>query len=168
MEFIKVFQISDTLNNKVNIEKLSLELKTSTIKESSTEIKFGNEIFVRYTNEIDADDQLLLTQIISAHDGDDAQAYSEEAVSGRENKIRELNQLAMFHPILDNVETVRFLTYIDNYVNAYVRSGIHDVVVEKIMLEAQDTGGDYHAYLNQVVNTSGNKTFEYFIAAITA
>ena len=168
MENIKVFKIDNTLNGKVNIEKLSLELKTSVIKESSTELKFGGEIQIRYQNEIDEDDLLILTSIIENHDGADAQAYHDEAVSARENKIRELNQLAMFHPLLDNIQTVRFLTFIDNYINGFVRSGIHDVVVEKIAMEAQNTDGDYYDYLNLTVNTKGNKTYEYFIGAIMA
>lgn len=164
MELIKVFKISDTLNNRVNIEKLSLELKTSTISVYSSEMKFGDEIFVRYPEEISEQEVQTLTAIINAHDGEDAEAYNEDAVSGRENKIRELNQLAMFHPLLDNVETVRFLTFIDNYINAYVRSGIATVVHEKIIAEAQ--AGDYVNYLNQVVNTAGNKVFEYFVSKI--
>ena len=166
MELIKVFKITDTLNNTVNVEKLSLELKTSTISIPAEPMKFGEEIFVRFSEEITAADVVTLVQIVNAHDGEDASAYNEEAVRTRENRIREINQLAMYHPVLDNVTTVRFLTFIDNYVNAYVRSGITTVIHEKIMYEAGDNGVEYKDYLNLIVNTKGNKTFEYFLSKL--
>ena len=166
MELIKVFQIVDTLNGILNAEKLSLELKTSPITKPAKVTKFGNEIFIRFEEEIVGTDVTMLQDIVANHDGGDADAYNEEAVEARENKIREINQLAMYHPVLDNVETVRFLTFIDNYINAYVRSGVATVVHEKIITEAMDTEGVYYTYLNQIVNTVGNKTFEYFLSKI--
>lgn len=166
MEIIKVFKISDTLNNKLNVEKLSIELKTSTITVEANPVKFGDEIYVRFPEELPGSDITTLNALIAAHDGGDAEAYNEASVAAREKKIRELNQMAMYHPVLDNIMTVRFLTHIDNYVNAYIRSGIATVVQEKIMQEAENTEGDFYTYLHQIVNTKGNKTYEYFLASI--
>ena len=166
MEFIKVFKVEDTVNKKLNLEKLSLELKTSIISQPSTEFQIGQEIFIRYTEDITPEDIITLQGIIAAHDGEDAEAYNDHSVSVRENKIRELNQLAMYHPVLDNETTVRFLTHIDNYINAYIRSGIAVVVQGKIIEEATNPAGTYFDYLNEIVNTAGNKTYEYFLSKI--
>jgi len=166
MEFIKVFKVADTINKKLNLEKLSLELKTSTIIESSIESQIGQEIYIRYVEDITPEDSITLQGIVTSHDGEDATAYNDKSVKERENKIREINQLAMYHPVLDNETTVRFLTFIDNYINAYVRSGIATVVHEKIIQEANNTSGEYFDYLGQIVNTVGNKTYEYFISKI--
>ena len=166
MEIIKVFKITDTLNNKVNIEKLSIELKTSVISKEAYPSKFIDEIFVRFQEEITADDLLVLEAAIAAHDGGEADV-TEDLVQGREFKIRELVQMAKYHPVLDDATTTAYLTDIDNYINAFIRSGDVSSLVPKIAADAADVENPFHTYLNQVVNTQGNYTFEYFIQKIT-
>ncbi len=166
MKIIKVFEISDTLNNKVNIEKLSIELKTSTVSKEAYPYKFGNDIFVQFDEEITEADMTVLEAAIAAHDGAEADV-TEDLVTAREYKIRELVQMAKYHPVLDDAETTAYLTEIDNFINAFIRSGDTSSIVPKIASDAADTGNAFHVYLNQVVNTQGNFTYEYFIAKIT-
>lgn len=165
MEIIKVFKLTDTLNNKVNIEKLSIELKTSTISKEAYPTKFANEIHVRFLEEITSEDLTVLQAAIAAHDGGEADV-TEDLVQQREFNIRELVQMAKYHPVLDNAETTAYLTNIDNYINAYIRSGDTSSIIPKIAGDAQDTENPFYAYLNQVVNTQGNLTYEYFISKI--
>jgi len=166
MKHSVIFTVEETANFKVNSDKLKLEIKTSTISESIDVAIIGADIMINSQNPIGGDDLELLIQIVTAHDGNDAVAFSENAIGERESNIRELNQLAMFHPLLDNVETVRYLTHIDNHINAYIRTGITDVVVEKISTDAQNPDGQFFGFLHQVVNEAGNKTYEYFIGKI--
>lgn len=159
-------QFSDTANGKVNFEKLYIELKSS--KVPIREVKgFAGEIYVKCDSELTEDQKIELNSFISAHDGAEPEAFDSHAIDARELNIRELNQLAIYSPRLNNVETVKYLTSIDNWINAYVRSGITDVIVAKISADAQDPGGDHFDYLHKVVNEKGNKTYEYFIGKIT-
>ena len=166
MKIIKVFAVSDTLNSKVNIEKLSIELKTSTITKEAYPYKFGNDIFVQFDEEITETDMTTLSAAIAAHDGAAADV-TDDLVTAREYKIRELVQMAKYHPVLDNAETTAYLTDIDNFINAFIRSGDTSSIVAKIAGDAADVNSPFHTYLNQVVNTQGNFTYEYFIAKIT-
>lgn len=166
MEIIKVYKISDTANNIVNIEKLSIELKTSTITKEAYPTKFIDEIYVRFEEEITEADMTTLGLLIAAHDGAPADV-TDDLVTAREFKIRELVQMAKYHPVLDNAETTAYLTDIDNFINAFIRSGDTSSIVPKIAGDAADVNSPFHTYLNQVVNTQGNFTYEYFIAKIT-
>jgi len=162
---IYTYEISSTLNNKVNYQKLHLEALASIVPVNSIEGIKG-QIFLFVDEEMSQAEKDAMVLIIQNHDGEDASAFDNHAVSAREDKIRELNQLAMYHPILDNVSTVRYLTSIDNHINAYVRSGINTVLVEKIFMDAQ-VGEPHYDFLNQIVNEAGNVTYEYFISKVS-
>lgn len=159
-------QFSETANGKVNFEKLYIELKSSSVP--VREVKgYAGEIYVKFDLELTDEQKIELDSFISLHDGAEPEAFDSHAIDGRELIIRELNQLAIYSPRLDNVDTVKYLTSIDNHINAFVRSGITTVLVQKIISDAQNTTGEHFAYLHEIVNEKGNKTYEYFIAKIT-
>lgn len=162
--YIKEF--SHTANGKVNFEKLYIELKSSKVPLSKV-YGFGGRIYVECPDILTPEQILELDGFITAHDGAEPEAFDDHAIASREKNIRELNQLAIYSPRLDNVDTVKYLTSIDNWINAYVRSGITDIIVAKIAADAQNPSGEHFAYLHEVVNEKGNKTYEYFIGKIT-
>lgn len=161
-----IYNVSSTLNNKVNYEKLYIELKASTLVGIDSVEGIKGKIYINVANELDESNKTILTDMIASHDGSEASAFDSHAIDEREGKIRELNQLAIYHPLLDNIGTVSYLTSIDNWINAYVRSGINNVLVAKIATDAQNADGEYFDYLHTTVNEDGNKTYEYFIAKI--
>lgn len=164
ISYIKEF--SETKNNKVNFEKLYIELKSSSVTFSTVEGIKG-KIFVFCDEELTEAQLLDLDNFISNHDGAEPEAFSDSAIAMRENTIREINQLAIYSPYLpNNVQTVEYLTSIDNYLNAFVRSGINDVLVTKIVTDAQNPSHPQFTYLHTVVNEHGNKTYEYLIGKI--
>ena len=158
-------EVSATQNSKVNFEKLYVQLKSSTVPMDSVD-GINGKIYVNVPTELTAAQVLEMDAVIAAHDGAEPLALDSHAIEAREHQIRELNQLAQYSDHLDNIQTVDYLTSIDNWINAYVRSGINDVLVAKIAADAADSGGPFFAYLHTVVNEAGNKTFEYFIAKI--
>lgn len=161
---IYIHEISESLNNRVNFQKLYLELMATPIPVLGVEGIKG-KIYVEVSTELSDELKLQLIAVINNHDGEDATAFSLHAIDAREEKIRELNQLAIFHPLLDNIAIVEYLTSIDNYINSYKRSGINTVLIGKIFADAQVKEPHYD-FLNQVVNLEGNKTFEYFISKV--
>lgn len=163
----KIYDISQTANNAVNLQKLDLEIRASEIEYYVTPVyQFGgNRIYVEFEQTPTAAHLLILDGIIAAHDGANAN-ISEKEVNAREGKIRELTQMAIFHPLLDNVEATRYLTSIDNHFNAWKRSGITDVLVEQITADAANVGHPQHGFLNEVVNPEGNTTSEFLLSMI--
>lgn len=165
MGIIKTFDISITPNHSVNTEKLNYELKTSPIASSVYAYTIGDKIIhIEFKNEdsVSPEESLILQQILSVHDGAEAEV-TQHKVDDRELKIRGLVQMAFYHPLLDNDITTSYLTSIDNYINAFIRGGNYSSIVAKLSSDGMDTEGEFYNYLNQVVNTSGNKTFEFFI-----
>ena len=159
-------EFTQTENNRVNFEKLTLELRSSKVPFTSIEPLAG-KIYINCVAPITTEEETELDLFISNHDGAEPDAFDEEKIKIRENKIRGINQLAIYSPYLpDNVMTVSYLTSIDNYINAYIRSGITDVIVQKISEDAANPEGEFFAYLHTVVNQAGNKTYEYLIGTI--
>lgn len=159
-------ELTDTQNNKVNFEKLTLELKSSKVPFLSVEPLVG-KIYINCLAPLTVEEETELDLFISNHDGAEPEAFDEQKIYERENIIRSINQLAIYSPYLkDNIMTVRYLTSIDNYINAYIRSGITQVLEEKITRDASDPEGEFFAYLHTVVNQAGNKTYEYLIGTI--
>ena len=149
-----IYELSETANNKVNHDKLYIELKVSTIPKVISSEGIKGKIYLFLEEVITNEQELELNAIIASHDGEDAIAFEERDIAARELIIRELNQLAIYHPLLDNIKTVNYLTSIDNWVNAYVRSGINDVLIAKIAYDAGDTGSEHFPYLHTIVNES--------------
>lgn len=162
----KIYNISDTLNSKVNIQKLDLEIRASEIQNFETPpYLFTNRIFIEFSETPTADDVTALDAIIAAHDGEEANV-SEAQVNARETKIRELTEMAILHPLLDNNDAVEYLTSIDNWFNAWKRSGINTSLLTKIGTDAADVGHPQHAFLNVVVNPEGNTTAQFLQSMI--
>ena len=68
---------------------------------------------------------------------------------------------------MPSIDTEEYLVEIDNYLNAWKRSGRNTVLINKILADATNTNHPKHTYLNTVVNEAGNKTFEYFISIVS-
>ncbi len=163
-----IYEISETLNSKVNIEKLDLEIRASTIENYQTPPYLLNgNIYVQFTQDATPADKTNLDAIIAAHDGDIA-GVSETQVSAREKKIRELTEMALYHPALGESDTVEYLTSIDNHFNGWKRSGVDSVLVAKIVADATSGSHPQDTFLNTVVTPEGNKTFEFLISMIQA
>lgn len=161
-----IYNVSDTLNNKVNLEKLDLEIRASIIENYNTPpYLYAGKLYIELSQQPTDAEKLQLTNIIAGHDGEYA-AINEEQVKSREQKIRDLTEMALYHPDLVDEDTVAYLTSIDNHFNGWKRSGVSSVLQAKIVEDAQNTNHPQHAFLNTVVNTAGNKTFEYLISII--
>lgn len=162
----KIYDKSATLNGVVNYEKLDLEIRASTIQHYITPVyEFKAMIFVEFEQTPSTEDVTTLEAIIGAHDGQKANV-SQVQVDAREKKIRELTEMALYHPSLDDNSTVEYLTSIDNWFNAWKRSGIDTSLVTKIVTDATSGTHPQDAFLNTVINPEGNKTFEFLISAI--
>lgn len=166
MSLAYIYTLQETANGKVNLEKLDLEIRASTVPDYVTPPKmYSGNIFIEVENGLSAADKLILDGIVANHDGEEADV-SEDSVNKRENKIRELTELALLHPLLDNVDSVRYLTSIDNMFNAWKRSGVDTVLIEQIVADATSGVHPQDAFLNEVVNAEGNKTYEFLISVI--
>lgn len=162
----KIYDKSATLNGVVNYEKLDLEIRASTIQHYVTPAyEFKGMIFVEFEQAPSTEDVTTLEGIIAAHDGEKANV-SQVQVGNREKKIRELTEMALYHPSLNNNDTVEYLTSIDNWFNAWKRSGIDTSLVSKIVTDATSGTHPQDAFLNTIVNPDGNKTFEFLISMI--
>jgi hypothetical protein len=162
----KIYPLSATLNGKINLQKIDLEIRASTIELYETPAYlFKGMLYVEFSGSPSEADVTQLEEIIAGHDGEDA-SVSEAHVNEREEKIRELTQMAIFHPLLDNTETVEYLTSIDNWFNAWKRSGIETSLVSKIASDALSGTHPQDTFLNTVVNPEGNKCFEFLISVI--
>jgi hypothetical protein len=167
MKTIYQYPITDTLNNKVNALTLHLEIKASTVYNYEECKVIGNkDIQLFFSTGIDDAHKTILDTIVSDHTGEVA-LVDEVYVEERESKIRELTEMAILHPSLPPLETEEYLVEIDNYLNAWKRSGRNSVLISKLMADALDTNHPRYTYLNTVVNEAGNKTFEYFISIVS-
>ena len=161
-----IYNISSTLNSKVNIEKLNLEIRASPILNFVTPpYMFNGNIFCEFTQDATTGDKTLLDSIIAAHDGEPANV-TEAEVNARETKIRELTEMSIYHPDLDNNDAVEYLTSIDNWFNAWKRSGIDTSLVAKVVTDASSGTHPQDVFLNTVINPEGNKCFEFIISII--
>lgn len=161
-----IYEILSTFNGKVNLEKLDLEIRASTIENYETPpYLYAGKLYIQFAQEATAADKTSLDAIVAAHDGVEAQV-SESFVQAREIKIRELTEMAILHPALNNTDAVEYLTSIDNWFNAWKRSGIDSSLVAKIVADATSGTHPQDAFLNTVVNPAGNKTFEFLISMI--
>lgn len=162
-----IYEFSQTLNNKVNLEKLDLEVRASTLLNYITPpyIYSGN-LYLNFESELSEADKLILEGLISAHDGEEANV-SENHVQERELKIRELTEMAIYHPALAEIETVEYLTSIDNWFNGWKRSGVNTPLINKIIADANNADHPQYAFLTTAINSQGNKTFEFLISKIT-
>lgn len=161
-----IYELSATLNSKVNIHKIDLEIRASTIQNFETPpYLFKGKLYVEFSQDATAEDKTNLDAIIAAHDGEEA-SIAENHVTARETKIRELTEMALYHPLLDENDTVEYLTSIDNWFNAWKRSGINSSLIAKITADATSGTHEQDAFLNTVINPEGNKTFEFLISMI--
>lgn len=90
----------------------------------------------------------------------------DERVRSVERKIVHMSNLAIAHPLLDNVDMASYQLSIDGYFNTWKRTGLSDILVDKILLDSSLVTHPQHVFLNTVVNEEGNKTFEFLISTI--
>lgn len=167
MKYIYQYPVTDTLNNKVNDLSLHLEIKASIVSNyEECKIIGLTEIQLFFTAPLTDPHKTTLETIIANHVGE-AALVDEVFVEEREGKIREMTEQAILHPSLDQLETEEYLVELDNYLNAWKRSGRNTVLINKIMADATDVNHPRYTYLNTVVNEEGNKTFEYFISVVS-
>lgn len=171
-----IYELSETLNDKVNIEKLDLEIRASEIENYETPpYLFKGKVYIDFSIEPSVDHKNALDGIISSHDGEEAPT-SEKLVTQREQKIRELTLMAIYHPLLNEVDTVEYLTSIDNWFNGWKRSGVTSAIVTKIATDAADTSHPQHGFLTTVVDSvpdgQGGEidvlTYQFLLSIITS
>jgi hypothetical protein len=166
MSVIYEYNVTDTLNNKVNDYSLELEAKLSPLEGFLSVTVVGLQfIQMKFEGEIGLESKTILDGIIGSHSGVATQV-DEYFVNIREKAIRDMTELAILHPDLNSNDAVEYLTALDNYLNSWKRSGNHSVVVAKITADSQNTSHPQSAFLLSVVNTDGVKTFEYLLDGI--
>ncbi len=167
MQIIYKYNRADTQLGIVNELSLRLEIRSSTIEGLIDLKKIGiEEIGIMFESSLASDDELLLTQIVNAHQGNVAMV-DEASVEEREQKIREMTEMAILHPELNQNDVVEYLTSVDNWFNAWKRCGIDTSLVNKITSDAADSGHVLNTFLNTVITPEGDKTFEFLISSIT-
>lgn len=143
--------ITPATGGKVNVEKLDLEIRASTVQNYSTPpYLYNNKLYVQMTilaHQETESNKTALDSVVFSHDGEFA-AISESLVSDRERKIRELTEMAIYNPLLDSVQTVEYLTSVDNWFNAWKRSGIDSVLISKIVEDSNNTSHPQYSFLN--------------------
>lgn len=160
------YDITATVNDMVNLEKLDLEIRASTLPNFITPpYMFNSKVYIDFAAEITAQEKTDLAAIIAAHDGSQAD-IAQAHVDAREKKIRDLTEMAVYHPALNNDDVVEYLTSIDNWFNAWKRCGIDTSLVAKIAADSADVNHPQYAFLTTDVNTAGDKTFEFLIGMI--
>lgn len=161
-----IYEISETTNSKINIEKLNLEIRTSPILGyQSPPYLFKGKVYIDFEQLATPGDKASLDVIFAAHDGAEA-GISESLVNAREKKIRELTEMAIYHPSLSEIDVVEYLTSIDNWFNGWKRSGISTSLIAKISADATNGAHPQAGFLNTIINTEGNRTYEFLIGMI--
>ena len=155
------FDVSRTLNNKVNFEKLHLELDASELPDyvsvkmhdGRIQVTTGSDLTpAQIDNGVNTPAGLL--QTIEAHDGESAKTNAAD-VSAREEIVRSITEMAMIHPDLVSNDAVEYLTSIDNYLNAWIRSGENSVLHAKVMTDKDNVSHPQNTFLNTVIVTTG-------------
>lgn len=163
-----------------NFEALDVQISASSLQGFQSVKAFDREIQVKFEQSLSADDELQLDAIIAAHDGSPSRT-TKSLNDGREAILRKIVDMAHAHPVLsdnnapaseqkgDDVITA-YLTYIDNYFNAWKRDGNPQILIDKIIADSQS--GDYVTFLNHTVSPptaelpDGGKTFQFLISQI--
>ena len=167
MEVIYKYNRTDAQLGVINELSLKLEIRSSTLEGLMDLKKIGiEEVGIMFESSLSSDDELLLTQIVNSHQGLPA-LVDEASVEEREQKIREMTEMAILHPELNEDDVVEYLTSVDNWFNAWKRCGIDTSLVNKITSDAADSGHVLNTFLNTVITPEGDKTFEFLIASIT-
>jgi len=167
MQIIYKYNRADTQLGIVNELSLRLEIRSSTLEGLIDLKKIGiEEIGIMFESSLSSDDEILLTQIVNAHQGNVA-LVDEASVEQREQRIREMTEMAILHPELNQNDVVEYLTSVDNWFNAWKRCGIDTSLVNKITSDAADSGHVLNTFLNTVITPEGDKTFEFLISSIT-
>lgn len=182
---ILTYEINETVNNKVNFEKLYIELATSIVPAESVEGIKG-KIFVFLSREMVPQEIATLDSIITNHDGEVPKAFDHVLVQKREDVILTMNQMGIYHPLINDNELVRYLTKIDNALNAWRRSSNPISVLEVVFQDAgvSDIAGTvalqedgvtpvdtanlpFYDFLHTVSNpNSGSKVFQFVAGSI--
>ena len=169
---VYVYEISGTTNQKVDFEKLEIEVLASEVPNVISAKGVDGQIYIKVKNELTSTQldnptqPIGLNQIIANHDGESADV-TVSAVEYRENKIRELSQMALYHPNLVEDDVVEYLTSIDNWFNAWKRLGKPNSIINKIILDANTPTHPQYTFLNTNVNSDENKTWEFLVGKIT-
>ena len=167
MRHILEYPVTFTLNNAVNQLALDLELKSATSSGYIESRVIGLvDIQLSFEAQLTALEITEVETVLAAHKGEKP-LFDQQYVEERESKIRDMTELAISHPLLDALETEEVLVELDNYLNAWKRSGRNTVLVNKLIADATNTGHARYDFYNVVVNEAGNKTFEYFISVVS-
>ena len=167
MEIIYKYNKQDTELGVVNEISLKLEIRASTIDDLIDVKLIGIEqIGITFGYSLSEEELTLLTEIVNNHQGNQA-LVDEVNVNQREQKIREMTEMAILHPSLNENDAVEYLTSIDNWLNAWKRCGINTALINKITLDSSDSLHPSYLFLNTVLTVEGLKTFEFLTESIT-
>lgn len=184
---VKTFDFNETATGKVNFQKLNIELATSIVPADNAEGIKG-KIFVFLIREMDANETTALQSLINNHDGAEAKAFNHTLVQAREDEILRMNQMGIYHQLIDDDQLVRYLTKIDNALNGWKRSANPVAVLEVIFEDAgvSDIAGtpalqedgitpvdtsqlEFYNFLHTVSNpVTGSKVFQFVAGTILA
>lgn len=162
-------------NGKVNYEKLDIEISTSLVKgfvrvfQNGTNVLVQLDPLVANPTEQDKDDffanKLILDQVIFKHDGREAD-INQDKINARTIAFNRMVQMAIYHPLLNEIETNAYLTAIDNWKNAFLTDGISANIIAKITQDTADATHPQHTFLNTIVSVDGATTAQFLISEI--
>lgn len=157
---IRTFDVSTTANNKVNLEKLEIQLVASPDITTLLGVQmYASEIQVKFENGVTEAEIDAARLIVQAHDGVAGVASDDSGFINRRKAIRKLMDIGQYAGIPASA-LIGYRTTIDNEINGWVDSGNNTVLIAKIEADTADNGNDYHGFLNTV--TSPGKTVRDF------
>tara|TARA_R100001530_G_scaffold93813_1_gene65077 strand:- start:361 stop:885 length:525 start_codon:yes stop_codon:yes gene_type:complete len=161
------YNTTETVNGLVNLLSLHIEMKLSGISSYEEVKQVGiNQVQIAFLESLTTDQQTTVETVINDHKGGISNV-DQSNVEKREKIVREFVEISILHPLFETVATTEYLTFIDNEINGWVRSGISDVLINKIQADAADTGGQFFEFLNGVADpTKEEKIFEWLVLSI--
>lgn len=161
------YNASGTVNGSVNLLSLHIELKLSGVSSYEDVNQIGiDTIQIGFDKSLSVEDETIIQTVVANHQAT-LSNVDQSNVEKREIIVREFVEISILHPLFETVTTTEYLTFIDNEINGWVRSGIDDVLINKIRSDAADTGGQFHAFLNGVADpTKEEKIFEWLVLSI--
>lgn len=147
---IKTYLVSDTANSSVNLEKLNIEIEQVGAGGYQGTTVSNGEIFVRYSNGINAANLLLVDAVVSAHDGEEAVTNFTNR-NTREELIASIQQVLIYNGISQD-DINDYITSISGEINSFVFNGFKTNITDKVTADSQ-VGEPFETFLATTINT---------------
>ena len=161
------YNASGTVSGLVNLLSLHIELKLSGVSSYEDVNQIGiSDILISFDKSLSVEDEAIIQTVVASHKGT-LSNVDQSNVEKREIIVREFVEISILHPLFETITTTEYLTFIDNEINGWVRSGIEDVLINKIRSDAADTAGQFFEFLTGLADpTKEQKIFEWLVLSI--